>query len=56
MELDAITLYECAVERSNNLQREVLEFKALYLQTKSKLDSTNAELNDAKERLKQYEK
>lgn len=43
MELDASKLYQVALEQCMMLQQQVIELKALYLDTKEELDRLKSE-------------
>lgn len=43
MELDASKLYQVALEQCMVLQQQVIELKALYLDTKEELDKLKSE-------------
>ena len=43
MELDASKLYQVALEQCMMLQQQIIELKALYLDTKEELDKLKSE-------------
>lgn len=46
MELDASRLYNVAIEECFALKRQVIELKALYLETKAELDRLTKETSE----------
>lgn len=48
MELDAKTLYEVTFEQLIQTQKALLEYKALYIETKSELEKLKSEINQSK--------
>lgn len=45
MELDAKTLYQVTFEQLMQAERAMLEYKALYIETKNELDELKSNLN-----------